>query len=69
MFNGYVAYTLSFSADVSKPLALDNSALANPPPIKRMNNCLNTWKHLGSENKPYNQSLELNTNFYIFIIF
>lgn len=55
MFNGYVAYTPSFSVDVSKPLAPNNSALANPPPIKRMNNCLNTWKHLGSENKPYNK--------------
>ena len=55
MFKGYVAYTPSFAVDVKPPLAPYKSALASPPPIKRTNNCLNTWKHLGSEKKPYNK--------------
>ena len=55
MFKGYVAFTPSFSVDVKNPLPPKLSGLANPPPIKRQNDCLNTWKHLGSENKPYNK--------------
>ena len=55
MFKGYVAFTPSYSVNVKSPLGASNSALANPPPIKRMNDCLNTWKHLGSEKKPYNK--------------
>jgi len=55
MFKGYVAYSPSYSIDVKSPLAPKQSALSSPPPIKRMNNCLNTWKHLGSEKKPYNK--------------
>jgi hypothetical protein len=55
MFKGYVAYTPSFTVNVKPPLAPYKSALASPPPIKRTNNCLNTWKHLGSEKKPYNK--------------
>jgi hypothetical protein len=55
MFKGYVAYSPSYSIDVKSPLAPGQSALSSPPPIKRMNNCLNTWKHLGSEKKPYNK--------------
>ena len=55
MFKGYVAFSPSYSIDVKAPLAPNQSALSSPPPIKRMNNCLNTWKHLGSEKKPYNK--------------
>ena len=55
MFKGYVAFTPSFSVDVKNRLPPKLSGLANPPPIKRQNDCLNTWKHLGSENKPYNK--------------
>ena len=55
MFKGYAAFTPSYSINVKSPLSSSNSALASPPPIKRMNNCLNTWKHLGSENKPFNK--------------
>ena len=55
MFKGYVAFSPSYSIDVKAPLAPNQSALSSPPPIKRMNDCLNTWKHLGSEKKPYNK--------------
>ena len=55
LFKGYVAFTPSYSINVKSPLGASKSALASPPPIKRMNNCLNTWKHLGSEKKPYNK--------------
>ena len=55
MFKGYVAFTPSYSVNVKSPLGPSHSALASPPPIKRINNCLNTWKHLGSEKKPYNK--------------
>ena len=55
LFKGYVAFTPSYSINVQSPLGASKSALASPPPIKRMNDCLNTWKHLGSEKKPYNK--------------
>jgi hypothetical protein len=55
LFKGYVAFTPSYNVDVNSPMAAKDSALANPPPIKRTNDCLNTWKHLGSETKPYNK--------------
>ena len=55
MFKGYVAFTPSYTVNVKNRLPANDSALANPPPIKRTNDCLNTWKHLGSENKPYNK--------------
>ena len=55
VFNGYVALSPSYSIDVKSKLLPNQSALASPPPIKIENNCLNTWKHLGSEKLPYNK--------------
>ncbi len=55
MFKGRVALSPSYSIDVNSKLLPGQSALASPPPIKIENNCLNTWKHLGSEKMPYNK--------------
>ena len=44
-----VAYAHGYSTGAPPALGQGQSALANPVPYQAYNNCLNTWKHTGSE--------------------
>ena len=49
-----VANSHIYSTGAPPLLSPKSSALANPPPFKPSNDCLNTWKHLG-DRPPYNK--------------
>lgn len=53
-YGSNIANSHIYSTGAPPSLNYKTSALAQPVPYTPKQDCLNTWKHNGSENKPYN---------------